>query len=115
MKLSAGVLLSSLYCSAAAASQAAHVFIYDPLAAKAAPQELSSVSPETARLILARRLGLSRFHSIEDADDDVLGQLNAYGGRQALFNGPSAREHASAHVLVWMEDVDNVEGWHATF
>ncbi|KAF2468070.1 uncharacterized protein BDR25DRAFT_344386 [Lindgomyces ingoldianus] len=103
MKLSWGFLFSSLlYCSASA-SRAGHAFLYDPKTTAASQQ----VTPETARLILAQRLGLSQFHSIKHANDEVIEQLNAYGGRpQRPFGDDSFRNWA--HALVWIEDVRDV-------
>ena len=107
MKLSWGFVFSSLYCSVAAAKPG-RVYVYDPVA-KAPPQP-QSVSPETARLILAQRLGLSRFHSIQHANDETIQQLNAYGGRQQKLFGREDRERTRAHVLVWIEDVEDATG-----
>ncbi|KAF1997434.1 hypothetical protein P154DRAFT_280587 [Amniculicola lignicola CBS 123094] len=106
MKLSWGVIASSLSCAASAsASRVGHVYVHDvqDRDAAAAPP---SVSPETARLILAKRLGLSQFHSIQDASDDVIGQLNTYGGkRQTLFSSDPSR---NAQVLIWVDHVEHV-------
>jgi hypothetical protein len=107
MKISGGTLLSSLCCSAVAAATTGHVFTYD-VNAKAAPQQAPEVSPEAARLILAQRLGLSKYHSIENADDDLISHLNAYGGRQELFRDANVQDSISAHLLVWIEDVEDV-------
>lgn len=110
MKLSWGFILSSLYCSAAA-SKAGHVFIYDPIV-QPAKEEPAAVSPETARLILAQRLGVSRYHSINTADADDLLQLARYAGvSRRLFLGQDDLYGNEAHVLVWVEDVDDIGGW----
>lgn len=106
MKLSGGLILSALSCAAHAANTG-HVFVFDPVQARTAPQSPAEVSPETARLILAQRLGLSRFHSLESADDRVLDQINAYGGRQRFFH-----DRSQAHTLVWIEDAEDVRGRH---
>ncbi|KAJ4372219.1 hypothetical protein N0V83_003993 [Neocucurbitaria cava] len=84
MKLSWGLIASSLCCSASAARP--------------------TVSPETARLILAQRLGLSRFHSIEHADTETIRHINAYGGRQQKLFGAEDSDRTRAHVLMWIED-----------
>lgn len=82
MKLSWGLFFSSLYCTASA----------------------DVVSPETARLIIAQRLGLSRFHSIEHADAEAIRQINAYGGRQQKLFGGDDADQSKAHLLMWLED-----------
>ncbi|KAF2650217.1 hypothetical protein K491DRAFT_782797 [Lophiostoma macrostomum CBS 122681] len=108
MKPSWSLLLSSIYCSAAA-SQLGHVFVYDPVS-KAAPQQPPSVSAETARLILAQRLGLSRFHSIKQASEEVIAQINTYGGRrQQLFGAGKDKEQSLSHTLVWIDDVEEID------
>jgi hypothetical protein len=86
MKLSWGLFFSSLYCTASAANP--------------------SVSLETARLIIAQRLGLSRFHSIEHADAEAIRHINAYGGRQQKLFGGEDADRSRAHLLMWIEDGD---------
>jgi hypothetical protein len=86
MKLSWGLVFSSLYCTASAANP--------------------TVSPETARLILAQRLGLSRFHSVEHADAEAIRHINAYGGRQQKLFGTEDADRSKAHLLIWIEDSD---------
>ncbi|KAF1912342.1 hypothetical protein BDU57DRAFT_459285 [Ampelomyces quisqualis] len=86
MKLSWGLFFSSLYCSASAANP--------------------TVSPETARLIIAQRLGLSRFHSVEHADADAIRHINTYGGRQQKLFGGYDADRSRAHLLMWIEDGD---------
>jgi hypothetical protein len=108
MKLSWGLTLSSLSCAASAAREA-HVYFYDAISGTAT-QAPSSVSPETARLILAKRLGLSQFHSIDSPSKDTIKQLNAFGGRQPkLFAGKSDRS-SKHHDLIWFDDVEDING-----
>jgi hypothetical protein len=111
MKLSGSFLVSSLLCAASASSNLGRVYIYDPVAAAAAsPQPPTSANPQTTRLIIAQRLGLSRFHSIKHASDEDIQLLNAYGGRQQKLFGAEDRERTKAHVLVWLEDVEDFTG-----
>lgn len=89
MKLSWGFVASSLSCTAVATRP--------------------SVSPETARLIVAQRLGLSRFHSVEHTNIEALGHINQFGGRpQKLFGGDDAAT-SKAHLLVWLEEAEQDE------
>ncbi|KAL5114712.1 hypothetical protein ACEQ8H_007381 [Pleosporales sp. CAS-2024a] len=83
MKLSWGLFGSSLCCAASAA---------DPI-----------VSPATARLIMAQRLGLARFHSLDHADADTIRHLNTYGGRRQTLLAAAAASSSPAHLLVWVE------------
>ena len=109
MKLSLSFIVSSLL-GAVSASKVGHVYTYDPIAnASPQPPSSSSVTPDTARLIFAQRLGLSRFHSIRHASEGDIQQINAYGGRpQKLFG--EDRERTQARILVWVEDVEDVAG-----
>ena len=69
---------------------------------------------ETARLIFAQRLGISQFHSIDNPNDEVIQQLNAYGAKQHKLFGVETEEgveRTKSRVLVWIEGVENVEGW----
>ncbi|KAH7087069.1 hypothetical protein FB567DRAFT_629106 [Paraphoma chrysanthemicola] len=86
MKLSWGLFFSSL-CSTATAAR-------------------PSVTPETARLIIAQRLGLSRYHSIQHADEEAIRHINAYGGKQQKLFGAQDSSRSRAHLLMWIEDAD---------
>ncbi|KAH7399305.1 hypothetical protein BKA66DRAFT_545470 [Pyrenochaeta sp. MPI-SDFR-AT-0127] len=89
MKLSWGFVASSLYGSALAVRP--------------------SVGPETARLILAQRLGLSRFHSIAHVDPETIRHINAFGGRQQKLFGGDDAARSKAHLLMWIEDAEQDE------
>jgi hypothetical protein len=108
MKLARGLALSSLY-SIACAAATGHVFIQDS-APRPASRASSSVDPETARLILAQRLGLSRFHSIKNPSEEAVHQINAYRGKQQKLFGGEDPEATQAQLLVWVEDVEDVTG-----
>lgn len=103
MKLSWGLVASSLYCAAAAAKNG-HVFTFDGSENHATPAS-SPIDPETARLVLAQRLGLSRFHSIKDADAEAIKIINTYGGRQQKLFGEEA-DTSKAQLLIWLEDAE---------
>ena len=103
MKLSWGIVASSLYC-AVAATKNGHVFTFDGTNNHAAPAS-SPIDPETARLILAQRLGLSRFHSIKHVDSEAIKSINTFGGRQQKLFGQQA-DTSKAQLLVWLEDAE---------
>lgn len=113
MKLSWSFAFSSLLC-AVSAERLAHVYNYDPTpwdpTAATLQQTSSSVRAETARLILAQRLGISRYHSIKYPSDRQLEQINAFGGRQQKLFGADNPDRSRAHILVWLEDVEDAEG-----
>lgn len=56
-------------------------------------------------MILAQRLGLSRFHSIKNADAEAIKNINAFGGRQQKLFGEKA-DTSRARLVVWIEDGD---------
>ncbi|KAF1830213.1 hypothetical protein BDW02DRAFT_601881 [Decorospora gaudefroyi] len=89
MKLSGAFVASSLSCAVLAAAP--------------------SVSPQTARLIIAQRLGLSRFHAIEHADAETIRHINTYGGRQQKLFGGDDAARSKAHLLVWIADAEQDE------
>ena len=89
MKLSGAFAASSLFCAVLAARP--------------------TVSPETARLIIAQRLGLSRFHAVEHADAETIRHINTYGGRQPKLFGAEDAHVSRAHLLVWAEDAEQDE------
>ncbi|KAF1975222.1 hypothetical protein BU23DRAFT_503790 [Bimuria novae-zelandiae CBS 107.79] len=121
MKLSWGFIASSLYCAAAAA-QDGRVYILDPTP-RSPPQASTTVDATTARLILAQRLGLSRFHAIEKTrSEESLKQINAFGGRQQKLFGEEDAGRTQAHALVWIEGVEDAdavlgtpESWTSSF
>jgi hypothetical protein len=103
MKLSWGLAASC--AAAAAAAQLGHVHVCDGPAPSSAAPSSSPVDADTARLILAHRLGLDRFHAIAAPDAAALRQINAYGGRQSRLFGARPDDASRAHVLVWLDDV----------
>ena len=108
MKLSWGFIVSSLCGSIEAASKAGHVYVWDS-SSKAPSSQLASVSPATARLVLAQRLGVSKFHSIQEATPSIIHAVDEFGGRPVkLFVGDEDRN--DAHALVWIDGVEDVKG-----
>lgn len=90
MKPSWGLFFSSLCCTAAAARP--------------------TVSPNTARLIIAQRLGLSRFHAIEHPDAETIRHINVYGGPQPRLFGGDDADRSKAHLLIWREHGPAADG-----
>lgn len=121
MKLSWGFAVSSL-AYAVSAAQHGRIYIVDPTPRASSLQAATTVDPATARLILAQRLGLARFHSIDKTcSEESLEQINAFGGAQpTLFGGEDAG--TQAHALVWIEGVEDADAvlgtpdaWTASF
>ena len=94
-----------------AATSEASVYTFD-----AGPQPAGagltspSITPETARLVLARRLGLSQYHSLYAADDTTIQYLNRFGGRQKRLLPSYEDEVSLGKLLIIVEGVDNPGG-----
>lgn len=59
-------------------------------------------------MILAQRLGVSRYHSIKTAEEDDIKYINRYGGKSQRLFGEDTTNHA--HSLIWIEDVEDIYG-----
>ena len=102
MWTSRALLLATLTTVASASDALVYTFDRTPPSQRSTPP---SISPESARLFLAHRLGLSQFHNLEDADEDTLRLLNDYGGSQApLFE---AGDKHIRRLLVIVEGLDD--------
>lgn len=109
MKVLAGLLWASAALEACAVSAQALLYIsdQDPVPSKEDPP---SISPITARLLLAERLGLSQYHSLEDADGSTLEILNALGGEQRRLFKDDDQPPRSEKFLFIIEGVTRPEG-----
>lgn len=107
MKIFSGSLIVSLLLAIPSNARSAHVYL-SGRDTTAISTSREAVSPSTARLIFAQRLGLSDFHSLEGADEDALASLNAYGARQRRLFADEESRPSRAVVLV--EDVKDLEG-----
>lgn len=68
--------------------------------------EPPSISPHTARLLLAQRLGLSQYHSLQDADESTLDILNTYGGEQKQIFAQEQTLQSAEKLLLIVEGAD---------
>lgn len=94
MKLSLPLLVPALACLAQADS--GNLYIYDSDLQAASPAS-TTVSPETARLIIASRLGLDQFHDIGDASEKTIQAINQLSADQNLFT--TSAEKSVALIL----------------
>lgn len=103
MRLSTSWLLPAFITTASAATDASVYLIQqDPIPSTSTPPTLS---PEQARLVLAQRLGVSKFHSLKDASDSTLSYINRFGRqRQALFDDEEDLGRDSKHVVVMVDE-----------
>lgn len=109
MKLSTiGSLLVQLLLATPSAARLAHVYISEP--STHSDVDVPSLSASTARIVFARRLGLSEFHSLtqEDIDGNAVEALNTYGGQMdGLFGSKSKRASRS---MIFVEGYDRPSG-----
>lgn len=113
MRLPLGLALLALVCTAhAAASAVAHVYLSDPESLRRRPP-FQVVSPETARVIFAERLGLSQFHTLHTVDQEALQQVNDYAGRiRRLFHDGSGLQRVPSQMIIIVEGVMDPKGCH---
>lgn len=88
MKLSVGLLLPALV-GVARASAAIEAYTFSP--SKPPTAETVDLSPEQFRLVIAQRLGLSRYHSISneagEVDSEIVQIISRLGRHRDLFSG----------------------------
>ena len=109
MKLLLGLLWVSSALEACFVAAEAFIYISDvpPLSSKA---DTPSISPNTARLLLAQRLGLSQYHSLEGADESTLDILNTYGGKQQQLFTHEEHTRSNDRLLLIVDGVARPEG-----
>jgi len=66
-----------------------------------------SVSAETARLILAQRLGLAQYHSLKGVDEQTIRQLNDFGGSPQRLLSKGYGDSSPGKLLVIVEGIQN--------
>ncbi|KAK2773057.1 hypothetical protein FQN53_004285 [Emmonsiellopsis sp. PD_33] len=99
--------LLSLSLSAAAGVSAydARAYTFESRQSDTAPVN-RIVAPQTARLILANRLGLSEGTTLGAVDEKAIQNLNIFGGKQtAIFGDLNSEDDLAKMLLVW-EGVD---------
>lgn len=105
MKALAGLFWISAAFEVLAAAGEALVYTSESWS-RPAPAELPSISPNTARLLLAQRLGLSHYHSLQDADESTLDILTTYGGKQKQIFAHGDGFQDAEKLLLVVEGVD---------
>lgn len=111
MKLLAALTGASFIHLAQAAISQAPVYTFDAEPQPAiAGLSSPSITPETARLVLARRLGLSQYHNLHAADDTAIEQLNRFGGTQKRLLPSYEDEVTLGKLLIIVEGVDDPTG-----
>lgn len=106
----AGLILTGLVLQARALSNTGYLYTSSNGQYTAPSGEATSISSITTRLLLAQRLGLSQYHSLEDASDASLQILNSFEGIQKPIFLDESRERRIEKFLAIIENVDQPEG-----
>lgn len=112
MRLHASIFIAGAFSVVQAAVLEAPVYIFNDKSTASASQDLPSLSPETARLVLADRLGLSQYHSLLGANELTIKYLNQLGAlrSQHLLNDEPERSRRSGRLLLVIEGVETPQG-----
>ncbi|CAG8974272.1 hypothetical protein HYALB_00008968 [Hymenoscyphus albidus] len=99
MKLSTSLLVPALIGAASASSEAiAYIYQGKQLSH---PSKPATLTPEQARLILAQRLGTSRYHDLaSSASESTLSYINTFGGAQESLFDDEALKQVPELVLI---------------
>jgi hypothetical protein len=108
MKLLTSLLVPA-FIGAASAAVSADVYILQGKESSS-PSNPTTLNPEQARLVLAQRLGSSRYHDLSSADETTLSYINQFGGaHESLFEDVPTDK--AAELVLIVEGVDkNVAG-----
>lgn len=110
MKVLLGLVYSNLVAlqAYAAASSKAYGYTFDPKFQSY--QDASLITPITVRLLLAQRLGISQYHSLNGPSEDTLEILNKFGGDEGQILLPGDQRTNSEKLLIFVENVEHPEG-----
>lgn len=103
MWLSLSLWLPVLACLAQAAKETGHLIIYER-ETQATPNA-RTISPETARLIIASRMGVDHYHSLGKASTDELDAVNDFAASQQVFSAGLSQSPV-ALLLARSEDLN---------
>ena len=107
MKLStAHWMLCAAFAATAAASSAAKVMLFTPGMQPRTESSDDIIDPNTARLILAQRLGLGHHHSISDADEVAIRQINQWSAEQQPLFGQEKHAREVSRLLIVVEGMN---------
>lgn len=110
MKLIIGLFSACAAYQIYAASPKALVYTSEGSSKHLPSSESPSVSPTTARLLFAQRLGLSHYHSLDGADEDTIELINQFGGKHGQLFIDRVERQPDQKVLVFVENVEHPEG-----
>ncbi|KAL9103233.1 MAG: hypothetical protein Q9163_001720 [Psora crenata] len=108
MKVLAGLLWASIAAEVYAQTTPALMYLVDAGSSNPNVKPLS-ITPNTARLLFAQRLGLSQYHDLGDIDDSTLEILNSHGGNLQKVFLPEDEHPGKSKLLVVVEGVEHPE------
>ena len=110
MLVLSGIVYASVLLQAHAVAPEAFIYTSKNQESTLSHRKAISISPITARLLLAQRLGLSQYHSLEDADDVTIELLNAFGDAQEQIFHDHDQGRRPDKLLTFIENVEHPEG-----
>ena len=99
MRLPLSLILPLLVGAVQAASDTAKVYIFQKPDYPTS-STIPTLTPEEARLVIAQRLAVSRYHSLRNASKDALTHIDAFGGRQTQLFANDGQDLRSQLVVV---------------
>ena len=103
-----GITLVSALCAGIAQAFAQEALVYTFSDSPARPNDIAVIAPQTARLILTQRLGVSQYHSLSGADDSTLELVAQFGGTHNLLFKDEKKDEIR-RILVIVEGIENPE------
>ncbi len=111
MVLLAGLICSGLILQVDAISPKAYIYTSSNGEYTSSSTEARPISPITTKLLLAQRLGLSQYYSLEGADEATIEILNGFTSPQEqLFLDGIETKRRERKLLAIVENVEQFEG-----
>ncbi|MCJ1435903.1 hypothetical protein MMC27_005279 [Xylographa pallens] len=104
MRVATALVSAALVSSVYGGRSEASVYTFGP---GSSTSITDNVTPSTARLLLAHRLGLSQFHILENGDDLTLSILNRFSDSQSSLFASSDEDERVHKLLVIVEGVED--------
>ena len=106
MRIATTLVSAALASSVYGSNTGASVYTFGP---GTSPSTIDNVTPPTARLLLAHRLGLLQFHNLENGDDLTLSILNRFTESQSSLFSNSDEDEKVPKLLVIVEGIEDPE------
>lgn len=109
MRLPFSVALLGLIRLVRSTASSGYLYIFDP-DLPAVHDQVPSLSPDAAKLLISQRLGVSQFHSLKDADEQTISFLNKNSSPQRLLSISENEGGRMTRLLVVVEGVEDADG-----